>query len=262
MERLLALVIEHSKPYNLSLNPGKCQLLVTNDVGSRVNFPDGTPVERHAQIKYLGATFTTTLDNNTILRQKLTDATATMRTLSPLWTDTHISTPWKLVVYNAVIRSRVFYTLETLELTTGQQRILDTLYFRGLRRILRKRSTFMDRTWTHARLLELANAQQRRVVHAVPKHMAFSTYYRLKRRKLLAHLLRAPPNNLCRLAVLTPNNLDRTDTGKKKRVGRPRYTWLQESIRDAWNTISEEAYDPERHFPLLLEAAIRRGAPF
>ena len=168
MEQLLGLIIEHSTPYNLTLNKGKCQLLVTNDVGSRVNFPDGTAVTRQEQIKYLGATFNASLDVSTIVRQKTVEATATMRTLAPLWSDSHIPTPWKLVVYNAVIRSRVFYTLETLELTPGQQRILDTLYFRGLRRILKKRSTFIDRFWTNDRLVQLANAQQRRGSRGYP----------------------------------------------------------------------------------------------
>ena len=32
-----------------------------------------------------------------------------------------ISTAWKLVVYTVVVRSRVLYTLETLELTPAQQ---------------------------------------------------------------------------------------------------------------------------------------------
>ena len=140
--------------------------------------------------------------------------------------------------------------------------MLDTLYFRGLRRILRKRSTFIDRTWTHERLIGLANAQQRRVAPATPKHMAFSTYRRLKRRKLLAHILRAPPYNLCRLSVLSPTNQDRTESGRKKRVGRPRHTWLQGSLREAWGKMSEEEFNPELHLPILLEAANRRGAPF
>ena len=204
MEHLLRLVIEHSTPYNLALNKGKCQLLVTNDVGSRVNFPDGTPVTRQEQVKYLGATFNTTLDINRIVRQKLTEASATMRTLQPLWKDNQIISSWKLVVYNAVVRSRVFYTLETLELTPGQQRTLDTPYFRGLRTIFKKRSTFVDRYWTHERLLNLANQHPRRVAPNILKHTSFSTYYRTRRRKLLGHTLRSPPNNLTRLAVLSP----------------------------------------------------------
>ena len=149
MTYLLKLVIDHSQPYNLMLNKAKCQLLVTNDVGSQVFFPNGTPVTKHQSIKYLGATFSATLDTGMITRQKITEATATMRSLAPLWSDNYIIQTWKLVVYNAVIRSRIFYTLETLELTPGQQRALDTLFFRGLRRILTRPSTFTDRAWTN-----------------------------------------------------------------------------------------------------------------
>ena len=141
-----------------------------------------------------------------------------MRTLQPLWTDNQISTSWKLIVYNAVIRTRVFYTLETLELTPGQQRTLDTLYFRGLRKILKKQSTFMDRWWTHERLLRLANQHQRRVAPNSLKHTSFSNYYRIRRRKLLGHLLRAPPppNNLGRLAILSRKmSTEWTQDGKK-----------------------------------------------
>ena len=48
MEQLLALVIQHSTPYNLNLNKTKCQLLVTNDNGSQVKFPDSNEVSKHA----------------------------------------------------------------------------------------------------------------------------------------------------------------------------------------------------------------------
>ena len=218
MTKLLELIINHNNTYNLKLNRAKCQLLVTNDNGDRVLFPDGTETIRHPSIKHLGATFSATLDVGMIVRQKLTEATATMRMLAPLWSDQNISTAWKLVVFNAVVRSRTFYTLETLELTQGQQRILDTMYFRGLRRILRKRATYIDRSWTHARLLHLANTLNAQVAAETPKHISFGAYYRLKRRKLVAHLLRAPVNNLSRRATLTPENRDLVDNFWKKRV--------------------------------------------
>ena len=263
MTRLLELIINHSDTYNLKLNRAKCQLLVTNDRGTRVHFPDGTETEKHPSIKYLGATFSATLDVGMIVRQKLTEASATMRLLAPPWTDAHISIAWKLVVFNAVIRSRIFYTLETLELTQSHQRILDTLYFRGLRRILKKRATFVDRKWTHERLLHLANTLNAQVAPATPKHISFGAYYRLKRRKLVAHLLRAPSANPCRRAILTPENVDLVDNLRKKRVGRPRFTWLQESLKETWAVLAPgEAYDPARDFPVLLELALRRAPPF
>ena len=50
LTRLLELVIHHSNQYNLALNKANCQLLVTNDPGHQVNFPDGSPVQKHDQI--------------------------------------------------------------------------------------------------------------------------------------------------------------------------------------------------------------------
>ena len=87
MTNLLALTIDHSKPYNLTLNTAKCQLLVTNDMGAEVYFPDTTPATKHATIKYLGTLFSSTLDVGMIIRSKLTDAAQILRQLSPLWSD-------------------------------------------------------------------------------------------------------------------------------------------------------------------------------
>ena len=173
MTNTLALIISHSNNYNLQLNKDKCQLLVTNDLGCPVHFPDQTPVTKHEAIKYLGATFHAKLDMGYILRLKTSDAAQTLRTLAPLWSDTHIATAWKLTVFNALIRTRIFYTLETLEITPSQQRRLDTLYFRGLRKILKKPSTYIDRAWTHERLLRTANQITRQLTTGPPEAHTF-----------------------------------------------------------------------------------------
>ena len=260
MSTLLSLTIDHSLPYNLHLNKAKCQLLITNDLGCRVHFPDGEEVIKHQTIRYLGAIFSATLDVGMIVRQKITEANSTMRQLKYLWADTQVSIPWKLVVFNAVIRSKVFYTLETLELTQGHQQALDTMYFRGLRRILKKKSTFIDRAWTNNRLLELANRLSRKTPTAPTRHQNFSQYYRKKRRTLLAHLLRAPLRNLCRLSILTLEGEDLTELLNKKRVGRPRLTWLRETSREAWAAYSDEAFMQE-NFITLIDLATRRCSP-
>ena len=153
-----------------------------------------------------------------ITRQKFTEASQTLRLLMPLWSDNQISTAWKLVVFNAIIRSRVFYTLETLELTPSHQRTLDTLYYRGLRKILHKPATYIDRTRTHDRLLTLANQIAKRASRSAPaKHQPFSTYYAQRRRRLLGYSLRAPNTNISRQAVLANEDHDLTLTFQKKK---------------------------------------------
>ena len=262
MTDTLGLIIAHSNNCNLSLNKEKCQLLVTNDLGCNVLFPDRTPVTKHESIKYLGATFHAKLDLGFIIRQKISDAAQTLRTLSPLWSDTQITTAWKLTAFNAIIRTRIFYTLETLELTPSQQGQLDTLYYRGLRRILKKPSTFIDRTWTHERLLRTANHTTRALRRDRPKHIPFTKYYQLRRRQLLGHLLREDPHNLCRFTILSLENVDRLDNRRKKRVGRPRNTWLQDCLKEAWAAITEAPFYPAEALPDLMGRAARREPPF
>ena len=262
MTALLNLVIEHSKPYNLALNAAKCQLLVTNGPGNQVVFPDGIPVTKHDQIKYLGTIFCNTLNVNVIVRQKLTEAAANLRQLQPLWTNQQIPPAWKLIVFNAIIRTRIFYTLETAELTPSHQKLLDTLYYRGLRKILKKPSTFIDRAWTHERLLRTANTIAKTKSKNASPHIDFSSYYRLQKRKLLGHLLRAPTDNASRRAILTEEGTDLIEQTTKKRVGRPRFTWFQETLREAWIEVSEEPFSPAEAIPTITAAAQRRASPF
>ena len=142
MTTLLELTINHSEPYTLGLNKEKCQVLVTNGWG-RVTFPDGTPVTQSPHNKASGNFFSAALDVGPIIRNKLTDAAATLRILTPLWKDQQIGAAWKLIVFNSVVRSRIFCTLDTLELIPSRQRTLGTLFFRGLRQILQKPSIYI-----------------------------------------------------------------------------------------------------------------------
>ena len=137
---------------------------------------------------------------------------------------------------------------------------MDILFFRGLRRILQKPSTFIDRAWMHERLFRAANSLTQNNP-ASRKYISFGLYYRQRRRKLWAHRLRAPPTNLCRLAILTPESLDLCNRRQKKRVGGPRYTWFDDSLTEAWQQFSPEAFEYERAYHTLLDLAQRRAPP-
>ena len=51
---------------------------------------------------------------------------AILKTLDIFWIKTHCSKKWKLLVFNAVITSKVLYGLETLEPTEAAGRLLNT----------------------------------------------------------------------------------------------------------------------------------------
>ena len=57
-------------------------------------------------------------------------------------------------VFDAIIRSKLLYGLETMELTKGMSKRLNAVQMRGLRQILQAPTTYEDRTWTNKRVLE------------------------------------------------------------------------------------------------------------
>ena len=72
-----------------------------------------------------------------------------LRRLDLFWRAANCSKKWKLQVYNAVIVTKLLYGLENIEGTEATHKLLDTFQLKGLRKILRKNITFIDRENTN-----------------------------------------------------------------------------------------------------------------
>eukprot|EP00971_Amphidinium_carterae_P265172 5260068-Amphidinium_carterae.1 len=129
MNRLLRSVAKTCQLYQLQLNLDKSQLLVTNPIGAAVTCPNGQHVVPAKSL-------------------------SVYRFLQLFWRQSNASIPWKLTVFNAI----VFYTLETLDLTFSQHRLLDAFVYKSLRKIFRTPSTNGDRTQTNELVLQRARA--------------------------------------------------------------------------------------------------------
>ena len=261
---LLHIVETHSLSHNLKLNREKCKLLVTNDDGVRLKFSDGTDVQKVDQLLYLGAWFHKHLDIACIVRRKFGETRGVMRQLQAFWRTWECTIPWKLRVFEAVVRAKLFYSMETLELTLSQQRLLDTFFYKALRRILKILTTFIARHWPNERVLRRARFLANGPEHAnrAPKPTPFTEYYRKKRMKLLGHILRAPDNDLAKAAIILPNGLDLA-LNLPKRPGRPRQTWLASVQKEALQALPEGHLDPnEAQLFQLKRIANRRQPPF
>ena len=187
-----------------------------------------------------------------------------MRQLKLFWKTWRCTIPWKLRVFDAVIRSKLFYAMETLVLTHSQQKLLDTFFYRALRRILSIPATYIARQWPNARVLARAQMLTRNPRH--PNRPAgpipFSTYYQTRRIKLLGHILRASDDDLAKAAILLPNGNDLAES-LPKRVGRPRQTWLAEAQKDAALRTPEGQLIPTQSIlEQLRERTLRRKHPF
>ena len=96
----------------------------------------------------------------------------------------------------------------------------------GLRRILQRQSTFIDRRNNkNSRLLEEATA----IAFPTPKDSRkicpISEFHMKRRAKLLGHIHRSSNIDPLRQVSCEPNTANRVDYGRK-RVGKPRQNWL------------------------------------
>ena len=152
-----------------------------------------------------------------------------------LWKSSACAPGHKIRLWNAVIRAKVLYGLESLHMTPAVLRRLDTFHLRGLRQILRITTTFIDRSHTneyvYARAAE-AVAASSTAPSGDNAVRPLSELHSRARVALLGHLLRvgcADPLRSCAFQSEAAPVLP-----LRKRPGRPKQNWVLESMQKAW----------------------------
>ena len=79
--------------------------------------------------------------------------------LDTFWKTTVCPTRWKLQVYDAMIRNKLLYGLETVHLTQTQQKKVNAFQLRGIRKILGLSTTFVNRSNRNEYVLQRANEE-------------------------------------------------------------------------------------------------------
>ena len=179
--------------------------------------------------------------------------------LEPYWKASGASKKWKLIIYDAIIRSKLLYGLETIHLTQAMSRKLDAFQMRGLRRILQRNSTFIDRRNTNKSLLEEASSIAYPSRCDPRKIIPFSEYHMNRRVKLLGHILRSNGNDPMRQISFLPDSAHRVEYGTK-RVGKPRQNWLHHTKKYVYENILGHYDYGETHMndQRVYEAAVSR----
>ena len=116
LNELLSLTEQVSKQYGLRLNGGKCVAIPRNNDGS-IHFADGTALTKSFETTYLGNELNQEVNIQHEILSKIQEVRRTWFKLSSYWKATTASKKWKLIVFNAIIRSKLLYGLETVHLT-------------------------------------------------------------------------------------------------------------------------------------------------
>ena len=220
-----------------------------------VRFVNRDVVPRKTKATYLGAILTDTNDNHAEVNNRIADCIATANRLKVFWNKAANTVKWKLQVYDAIIRSKLLYGLETIQLTRGEQNRLDAFQQKGIRRILKIPPTFEDRSWTNDKVIEAASLALGRPLRI------FSEVWRSAKFRLLGHLLRAETEDPMRQVVFKKDSwLPRAPI--KLRVGKPRDQWVVEMLGEALDEVMQNKWlsyelENEEHQQILREAAAK-----
>ena len=134
------------------------------------------------------------------------------------------------------------YGLETINLLPSHEEDIDSVFYKGLRKILHKQSTFIDKENTNKKLLEEANTHRKQGSN---EYRPPSEQIQKQRMKLLAHIIRSPQNDIMRQPTLEYSN--RPVLAQVRREGRPRHRWANEAMKEAYDKIAEKHRLPERN---------------
>ena len=80
-----------------------------------------------------------------------------LKRLDIFWRHCEVTTGVKITVLDAVIRSKLLYRLESAQLTPAVQRRIEVFQLKGLRKILKLNTTYVERANTNAAVFRKAN---------------------------------------------------------------------------------------------------------
>ena len=224
LNELLKLTELFSGKYGLRLSKDKCVAIQMNNDGV-VHFENGEPLPKKFETTYLGNELNRDVNIKHEILNKMQEVRKTWYKLLPYWKATNANVKWQLLIFDAVIRSKLLYGLETVHLTGAMLKKIDAFHMRCLRRILKIPSTFIDRRYSNRVVLQrcteilFANQGDQR------QFEVFSQSYLHRKSKLLGHVLRAGPEDPMRQISFQPYSAVRPQYGRK-RVGRPKQNWL------------------------------------
>ena len=203
-----------------------------NNDGS-VHLDNQEPLPKRFETTYLGNEINREANIWHEILNKMQEVRKTWFRLLPYWKATNANLKWQLLIFDAVMKSKIIYGLETVHLTQAMITKSDAFQLRCLRKILGLASTFIDRRNTN-------QAELKKCTDIVSTHRKdhkqislFSEYYLHRKTKLLGHVLRAPEDDPLRQVSFEPNSGNRVDYGKL-RCGRPKQNWRHFAKKTAY----------------------------
>ena len=240
MNTLLHAIEDESAYYGLKLNHDKCAILTIND-RNRIVFKDGSSMKYADKATYLGGVLTRKVNAASEISSRIASAMATWKNLDIFWKEAQCSLKNKILIYNAVIHSKLLYALETVEIPTHLLSKLENFQLKGLRKIFGMVTTYINRTNTNAEVFRRANMNVTPQGHA-PKICSIQELLSRRKMILAGKILRLDNENPMRILNFKRNNTSPIKVLFRK-IGRPRTQWTYNIFDIIWKYIRTDDND-------------------
>ena len=127
----------------------------------------------------------------------------------------------------------MLYRLETLKPTESASRLLNTFQLKGLRKILRLHTTYIQRQNTNKYVYRRANEIANGVIKPLTEILAE------RKIRLLGHVLRRERQHPLHQSTFSTSSAIPRETNYRK-VGRPRQFWTTTTMERAWEIMKFE----------------------
>ena len=153
LQRLVQAIEAEGAKYGLKLNKDKCEYIHFG-LAKRIAFQDGTLVPRMHEVKYLGCHMNDKADPEREVIRRRKDCIVTLNKLHCFFYQSDNTPARKLQMFNAIIRAKLMYGLETVVMNTRVLNLLDTFQLK----CLRKSSKYQQHTWTRNSRTQWSNS--------------------------------------------------------------------------------------------------------
>ena len=173
------------------------------------------------------------------LAKRIADCMTILDRLDQCWKHVSNPTKWKIRVYDAVVRSKLMYGLESVQLNDSLKKKLDVFQLKGLRKILGLNTTFITRANTNELVYTRPEDEMNEGIpsgsHRYKKLHKLSEYYEIRRRHTTLGLIKNRDRDDPRVNLtMQPENLKLREY-PQKRVGRPKNVWWHFALKEVWS---------------------------
>ena len=159
----------------MKLNKSKCEVLTTS-LNADIQFADGTPVKKKPEVTYLGCQLNQYTNITQEISKRIAQCMTILKRLDIFWRHCDLTVSFKINVLDAVIRSKLLYGIDSAQLTPSHQRRIEVFQLKGLRKILKMKTTFVERSNSNDEVFRRANEEIQNEtppgkIHKAVKHL-------------------------------------------------------------------------------------------